>query len=113
VAKGAGAKLLVWTRTEGLGDGRKETMDPVTVLREIASRHEPGLYLLKIFMPFLTIPLSIRALRSALRLCADSSAPWSSSARCCRFPREIEKDVHVLNIPLPRPPRSTLFWVRF
>lgn len=104
LAKGAGAKLSVWTRTEGFGDGRKEIMEPLNLLREIQTGTEPGIYLLKDFHPFLTDALVVRAMRSALPVLRKLKRTILIVSPVMQVPRELEKDIHVMNVPLPTAP---------
>ena len=105
-----GKHLLDWSVTRGLrkvgGRGSMDVeavSDPVKVLQAVGKLSEPSLVVLKDFHPYLEEPKVVRALRE---LAADLKQSYSSLvllAPVLKIPVELEKEVSVLDVPLPGP----------
>src|SRR6185369_5051002 len=66
LGKGLKREVFVWTRTEGFVGGDPKNPGSLAAICELASGTTPALFLFKDFHPYLSDPLVIRALRSAL-----------------------------------------------
>ncbi len=103
--------VYVWTITRGLIDlQQKDNQNPVhsntkaidPALNWIIAQKNPGVYVLKDFHPYVANPEVTRLLRDAIREFKNSDksivllSPFQMS-----IPPEIEKDIVVLDLPLP------------
>lgn len=111
VAERLGKALYVWSITQGLlryrasmspkTEGKKGTRDPVVVLREIMDISEPAIIVLKDYDNFFkesAVRRGLRDLAMALRFTYLSvillAPPFT-------IPRELEKDLTIVDFPLP------------
>ncbi len=111
VADNLGKTLMEWSITRGLlryraamspkTEGKKGTRDPVVVLREILDISEPAIIVLKDFDGFFkesAVKRGLRDLALALRFTYLSvvilAPPFT-------IPRELEKDLTIVDFPLP------------
>jgi ATP-dependent 26S proteasome regulatory subunit len=106
-----GKRLLDWSITRGLRriGGTRGSMgvdgvaDPVKVLQAVGKLSEPSLVVLKDFHPYLEDPRVVRALRELAAEFKQSLSTLVLLAPVLRIPAELEKDVCVLDVPLPGP----------
>ena len=114
LAKNQKKPFYIWTATTGLqqaGDVSleisggtqtdKSLVDPAETLQRIQSQGETGIYLLKDFHPFLDDPHVVRRLRD---LCPDLQQSYKTiliSSPILNLPCELEKDITIIDIPLP------------
>ncbi|MCC6642650.1 MAG: AAA family ATPase [Deltaproteobacteria bacterium] len=110
LARRQGKPLSVWTATRGLavsqGARSAEAPRPVTaaeVLDRIRSQEGAGLFLLRDLHAFFEDPLVVRRLRDLAGTLEDTRRSVVISAPRLTLPPELEKDVTVLDLPLPEP----------
>jgi ATP-dependent 26S proteasome regulatory subunit len=114
LAKAQKKPFYVWTATTGLQAGGdvsvglsdsgvedKGLVDPAEAIQRIRTVGETGIFLLKDFHPFLDDPHVVRRLRDA---CTDLQQSYKTiliAAPTLNLPCELEKDVTLIDIPLP------------
>src|SRR6185503_6334545 len=106
-----GKHLLDWSITRGLRriGGARGSMgvdgvaDPVKVLQAVGKLSEPSLVVLKDFHPYLEEPKVVRALREVATELKLSFSTLVLLSPVLKIPAELEKDVSVLDVPLPGP----------
>ena len=109
VARSHGKSLLTWSMTRGLrrqvGPRQvpvgEQTRDPIEALSAVARLTEPSLVIFKDLHAHLDAPLLVRALRE---LAQDLKSTFTTAillSPTLRIPTELEKDVSVLDVPLP------------
>jgi ATP-dependent 26S proteasome regulatory subunit len=109
VAQTHGKAFYTWSITKGLrkvGGPRptaaiEETREPPGLLREIEKITEPALVVLKDFHPYLTDATVIRALRELGQQLKSTYTTVLFLSPVLTIPVELEKEVSVLDIPLP------------
>ncbi len=109
LARAHGKTLHTWSATQGLRkiqgaryvppvDGTK---DPVEALLAIQKLGEPALVVLKDFHPFLNDPIVVRWLRELAHQLKTTYTTLVLLSPSLAIPVELEKDISVLDIPLP------------
>jgi SpoVK/Ycf46/Vps4 family AAA+-type ATPase len=109
VAQSHGKSLLTWSVTRGLrrqvgprsvpvGD---QTRDPIEALNTVARLTEPSLVIFKDLHAHLDAPLVVRALRELAHDLKSTFTTVILLSPVLRIPTELEKDVSVLDVPLP------------
>ncbi len=112
IATALGKHLWQWSINSGLctyrrfggmqQEGQKGTRDPLVALREISTAAaEPGIFVLKDFHPFLGEASVVRALRDLAAQLRTSYATVILLGPTLRVPAELEKDLTVVDFPLP------------
>ena len=109
VAQTHGKALLQWSVTRGLRrmSGARtmaiseQSRDPVEALAAIAKLTEPSLVVLKDFHPFLDGPAVVRAMRELAQELKSTYTTVILLAPVLTIPVELEKEVSVLDVPLP------------
>lgn len=109
LAKAHGKDLLEWSLTRGLraaqagARGRlpEETREPLAALLAIPQLSHPALVLLKDFHRHLEDPLVVRALRELGTTLKSAFTTVLITAPRLTLPEELEKDVCVIDVPLP------------
>ncbi|MEO8704953.1 MAG: AAA family ATPase [Kofleriaceae bacterium] len=104
-----GKQLVQWSATRGLrrmGGARgasplEPVVKPVETLLAIGKLAEPTLVVLKDFHPFLDDTLVVRALRELAHELETSYSTVILLAPVLKIPVELEKDITVLDVPLP------------
>lgn len=104
-----GKVLWSWSVTRGLrrqggartGPSPDGPRDPVEALQAIAKLRDPSLVVLKDFHPFLNDPGVIRALRELSQDLKSTYTTVLLLSPVLTIPVELEKDISVLEIPLP------------
>ena len=105
-----GKVLLAWSITKGLhrlGGARAQpppgtgTEDPIVALQAIGAYGEPSLVVLKDFHPYLAEPRVVRALRELGHALKSSYTTLIILAPVLQLPVELEKEMSVLDVPLP------------
>jgi ATP-dependent 26S proteasome regulatory subunit len=109
LARGHGKSFHTWSITGGLrkvagaraaapADG---TRDPADALRAIGALAEPSLVVLKDFHPYLNDPVVIRTVRELAHQLKSTYTTVVLLSPVLSIPVELEKDVSVLDVPLP------------
>ncbi len=109
IAKAHGKDLVEWTATKGLralsgtmkGPQGEETRDPIAALHAIARMPSPTIVLLKDFHRHLEEPVTVRALREVGFALKSAFTTAVIVAPTLKIPDELEKDVSVIDVPLP------------
>ena len=109
LARAQGKELIEWSATTGLrtiagthrGPPVEDTAEPVRALLHIQKLNRPSLVLLKDFHRHLEEPLVVRALRETGNLIKSTMTTVLVIAPTLRLPDELEKDVSVIDVPLP------------
>lgn len=106
-------KLMVWTATDGLvqrtgfGTVSKHQVtesrlnDPIDLLKAIQEEKSPTIFLLKDFHPFLDDPHVVRMMRDVASSLKNSYNTIVIISPRLNLPAELEKDITLLDIPLP------------
>ena len=102
-------QLVEWSATRGLRrtGGARATYQieahtkPVETLQAIGKLTDPSLVVLKDFHPYLDDPLVVRALRELSHELENSYSTVILLSPVLKIPVELEKDVTVLDVPLP------------
>jgi AAA+ superfamily predicted ATPase len=111
LAKKQAKQLFTWTATQGLrlfqesgaATERGGHHDPVEVINHILSVNSAAVFLLKDFHPFLEDPHVIRRLRDAAHELKGTYKNILIASPRLNLPVELEKDVTLIDIPLPDP----------
>ncbi|MEI6396061.1 MAG: AAA family ATPase [Verrucomicrobiota bacterium] len=95
-----------WLTPEGQPAGKEDTRDPVAALTFVRKYERPALFLLKDFHPYLeertqNASLIIRLVRDLAPHLASSAKTMIWVSPVLKIPPELEKDVTVLDMPLP------------
>ena len=102
-------QLVEWSVTRGLrrtGGARatyqiEPVSKPVETLQAIGKLTDPSLVVLKDFHPYLDEPIVVRALRELSHDLENSYSTVILLSPVLKIPVELEKDVTVLDVPLP------------
>ena len=111
LAQGHGKALLGWSVARGFRrldggkavpeDGREPIHDPVAALTQIEKLADPSLVVLKDFHAFLSDPTVVRSLRELAHALKATYTTVILLSPLLVMPPEIEKEVSVLDVPLP------------
>ena len=113
IAAARGKELFCWSVTSGLHKSgsvpklqhNKGIADPVESLDTVIEYKEPAIYLFKDFHPFMRMRDSnvavIRKLREVTLALSDSYKTLIVTSPLMEFSSELEKDVSVIDYPLP------------
>ena len=109
IAKNHRKDLLEWSVTRGLhalsgtlkGPQGQETREPQAVLDAVGKLSNPAIVLLKDFHRFLDDAPTVRALRELCHQLKNAFTTVIVVAPTMRIPEELEKDVSVIDVPLP------------
>jgi AAA+ superfamily predicted ATPase len=102
--------LFVWSALDGLvGDADRvdlpsdgpDTADPVALLEHLAEHPGPALFVLRDFHTAITDPAIVRRLRSLVPTLGASQQTLVLLSPFPAVPRELEKDIVTLDLPLP------------
>jgi AAA+ superfamily predicted ATPase len=96
VAKGF--RRLGGARTQGAPEGAREPLEAISAIAELA---EPTLVVLEDFHPYLVDPAVVRALRELGHALKSTYTTVVLLSPTLVMPPEIEKEVSVLDVPLP------------
>ncbi|HVO29984.1 MAG TPA: AAA family ATPase, partial [bacterium] len=100
-------KVYVWSITRGFEGGVGTVVEenaqnsPMAALSQVASSPERAIFVLKDFHAFLDRPEVVRALRDLVAALKQSFKTLVILSPVLTIPRELEKDVTVLDLPLP------------
>jgi SpoVK/Ycf46/Vps4 family AAA+-type ATPase len=104
-------KVFSWSVNRGLTDpganlqSRKkssgETADPLAALNEVVEMQEPALFIFKDFHPYLGDPAIVRRLRELSSYLKSSHKTLVLVSPKLSMPCELEKDIAVVDFPLP------------
>ena len=109
IARAHGKDLVEWSATRGLrvvsathkSAPIDDTAEPLRALMHIPSITRPSLVLLKDFHRYLDQPVVVRALRELGTSLKSGTSTLFLVAPRLELPDELEKDVSVIDIPLP------------
>jgi SpoVK/Ycf46/Vps4 family AAA+-type ATPase len=111
LAQGHGKALLGWSVARGFRrldgekavpeEGKEPIRDPIAALAQIEKLPEPSLVVLKDFHPFLADPAVVRGLRELAHALKATYTTVILLSPLLVMPPEIEKEVSVLDVPLP------------
>ncbi len=111
LAQGHGKALLGWSVARGFRrldgekgvpeDGREPIRDPIAALSQIEKLSDPSLVVLKDFHPFLSDPAVVRSVRELAHALKATYTTVILLSPVLVMPPEIEKEVSVLDVPLP------------
>lgn len=109
IARAHGKDLVEWSATRGLrvvtathkGAPIDETAEPLRALMHIPSITRPSLIVMKDFHRYLDQPVVVRALRELGATLKSGTSTVFLVAPRLELPDELEKDVSVIDIPLP------------
>lgn len=109
VARAHGKALFHWSITKGLrnmGGSRtaplpEDTRNPVDALVAVEKLAEPSLVVLKDFHPYLEDKGVVRAVRELAHALKSSFSTVIILSPALHIPIELEKEVHVIDVPLP------------
>lgn len=107
-----GKHLMQWTINSGLAryrpglgglvEGKKGTKDPILALKEIeVTKTEPAIFVLKDFHRFMDEAPVVRGLRDLAHVLRDTYATVVLLGPVARVPPELEKDLTLVDFPLP------------
>ena len=110
LARRHGKPLFTWAATTGLAGGAPANgalalryPTPAEVLERIRSQEGSGIFLLRDLHAHFDDPLVVRRLRDLASGLADTHRTVIVSSPKLALPPELEKDVTVLDLPLPEP----------
>lgn len=110
IAKQRGKKIFCWTITNGIVNlsstsmhqSNDSTRDPEAALEYINHGPDLALYLLKDFHPYLNAPTVVRKLKDLTFSFRTSYKTLLLISSVFRIPPELEKDITVIDYPLPQ-----------
>lgn len=99
-------KIFFWSITKGMesedGSASPDLREPLKMLDHIMDANINGIYILRDFHPFLNDPVVIRKLRDANKALKSSLKNIILLSPILKIPKEIEKEVAVVDYDLPR-----------
>ena len=110
LAENRGKMLFEWSMTDGMRCAHGHAVDtalgertrkPLAVLNEILQSNEAAIYALKDFHTYLEAPEIVRQLRDLGQSLRRTSKTIVLIAPVLKIPPELEKDVTILDLPLP------------
>ncbi len=104
VAGRLGKRFLVWTGTQGLtagGTGKDANVDPAEALTRVAESADRALFAFLDLHAHLDEPRVVRRLRDLARELRHTFKTLVLVSPVLKLPPELEKDVTVLDVPLP------------
>jgi ATP-dependent 26S proteasome regulatory subunit len=105
IAEKRGKKVFVWTATKGLVASQTaqnpQNRTPMAALDTIESSEEPAVFILKDFHAFITTENVTRRLRDLTYALKATSKNLVILSPMLKLPPELEKDVTVVDYPLP------------
>lgn len=109
IARAHGKELVEWSATRGLrtftgahrGTPIEETAEPLRGLMHISKLPNPSIVMLKDFHRYLDEPVVVRALRELGSALKSAYTTVIVVAPVLTLPSELEKDVSVIDVPLP------------
>ncbi len=100
-ASSLGLLASYWTCTRGW-DHSPDDRDPVQAVQAVVSRTPEGILCVLVdFHPYLDDPVVVRAVRDAIPTCKATGRHLVFLGPVLKVPPELEKDVAVLEMPLP------------
>lgn len=101
-------RIFVWSLTYGFSEygqpltsGQQSTVAPEAAIRWVMDRREPGVFVVKDLHPFLESPAVVRLLRDAAASFKGSNKSIILMSPIQQVPIELEKDVVLMDFPLP------------
>ncbi len=102
LAADLGKQIYRWRSSRGF-DGPLKGDSPGAALSEVIRSSERALFVLSDLHPFLDDPILVRLLRDAAEALKTSYKTLLLVSPVLRIPPELEKDVTVIDVPLPGP----------
>ncbi|MEN8148763.1 MAG: AAA family ATPase [Planctomycetota bacterium] len=93
-------QVYFWRSSRGF-EGRTEGSDPAAALGHVIRTSERALFVLYDFHPYLDDPVVVRLLRDAAQALKTSYKTLLLVSPVLRIPPELEKEVTVVDVPLP------------
>lgn len=93
-------QVYFWRSSRGF-EGRTEGSDPAAALGHVIRTSERALFVLYDFHPYLDDPVVVRLLRDAAQALKTSYKTLVLVSPVLRIPPELEKEVTVVDVPLP------------
>ncbi|HBB33462.1 MAG TPA: AAA family ATPase [Cyanobacteria bacterium UBA8803] len=107
-AKSNQRRVFIWTVTHGIveyGQSRHvtqhNTVSPEAAIQWVIQQKEPGIFIFKDLHPFIDAPATTRWLRDAIASFKDAQKTIILMSPMQQVPIELEKEVVVLDYPLP------------
>ena len=101
-------RVFVWTVTHGIVEYNQarqmtqhNTVSPEAAIQWVIQQKEPGIYIFKDLHPFIDAPATTRWLRDAIASFKDTQKTIILMSPVQQVPIELEKEVIVLDYPLP------------
>ncbi len=105
IGRGQKKRVYFWTASRGFTTNNREydnLIDPFKALLEIHDSKEKAVFILKDFHHYLDDKLTIRMLRDLARAFRDTAKTIIFLSPVLKIPDELEKDISVLDLPLPK-----------
>jgi len=100
-AKELGLRFTTWTVTNGW-DHAPDDRDPIAAVEAVIRRTQEGsMCVLKDYHPFMQDPQAVRTIRDVIPVCKGTGRHIVFLSPRLEIPVELEKDVAVLELPLP------------
>jgi len=93
-------QVYFWRSSRGF-EGRTDGSAPAAALNHVIRTSERAIFVLYDFHPFLDDPVNVRLLRDAAQALKTSYKTLVLASPVLRIPPELEKDVTVVDVPLP------------
>ena len=93
-------RVYFWRSSRGY-EGLEDGDSPASALNQAIRSRERALFVLQDFHPFLEDPLNVRLLRDAAQALKTSYKTLFLVSPVLKIPPELEKDVTVIDVPLP------------
>jgi len=93
-------QVYFWRSSKGF-EGRTDGSNPAAALNHIIRTSERAIFVLYDFHPYLDDPINVRLLRDAAQALKTSYKTLVLASPVLRIPPELEKDVTVVDVPLP------------
>lgn len=106
ISKARASVLYTWSRTQGVLRGTTvmaDLVDPLAVLKWYEANTEKSLLVLKDFHPYLKEPTVVRKLRDLGQVLKRQPKNVVFLSAAFPVPMELQKEVAVLDLPLPKP----------
>ncbi len=101
-------RVFVWSLTYGfyeygqpVNSGQQSTKAPEPAIHWVMDRREPGVFIIKDLHPFLDNPPTVRLLRDAIASFRGTEKSIILMSPIQQVPIELEKDVVLMDFPLP------------
>ncbi len=114
IGRSRNKKVISWSQTRGLMPAgaasaqnarsiSEGSHDPMSALDFVLASHEPAIFIFHDFHPFLGDSTIIRKLREISNAIKESFKTLVIVSPVLKIPCELEKDINVIDLPLPSP----------